>query len=110
MLEDVVQRPVVGRLFEAGLARHLEAEVCGQPLDRPGKLRRSYSIRKLSAEPRAPQPEAMVELPLTGLTVNDGVFSLWNGQQAWNSRPAFFSGTRRPTISTIYQPERAVHR
>jgi sulfur relay (sulfurtransferase) DsrF/TusC family protein len=38
---------------------------------------------------------------LVGLTVNDGVFSLWNGQQALNSRPAYLSGTRAPTTSAI---------
>jgi hypothetical protein len=38
---------------------------------------------------------------LSGLTQNEGVFSSWNGQQALNSRPDFFSGTRSPISSTI---------
>ena len=44
--------------------------------------------------------EAVVEL-LTGLTMNDGLFSLWKGQQAVNSWPCFFSGTRLSMSSTM---------
>src|SRR6476469_4849475 len=35
----------------------------------------------------------------SSLTKKDGVFSCWNGDSPLNSRPAFFSLTRRPTTS-----------
>src|SRR5829696_6506780 len=35
-----------------------------------------------------------------GVTVNDGVFSPWNGQSPLNVEPAFFSWTVSPTTST----------
>src|SRR4051812_78754 len=35
----------------------------------------------------------------SSLTKKDGVFSCWNGDSPLNSRPAFFSFTRRPTTS-----------
>jgi hypothetical protein len=38
---------------------------------------------------------------LSGLTQNEAVFSLWNGQQALYSRPAFLSATRLPITSTM---------
>jgi hypothetical protein len=37
---------------------------------------------------------------LRSLTVNDGVFSSWNGQRPTCSAPAFFSATTRPTTPT----------
>jgi hypothetical protein len=37
-----------------------------------------------------------------GDTMNDGVFSLWNGQDALKYEPAFLSGTYLPTSSTIF--------
>ena len=33
------------------------------------------------------------------LTKKDGVFSCWNGDSPFHSRPAFFNFTRRPTTS-----------
>src|SRR4051794_14870752 len=50
------------------------------------------SVRKRIASPCAPQPKQW-ENPLSSLTVKLGVFSLWNGQQAFHSRPARISFT-----------------
>src|SRR5260221_9494162 len=50
--------------------------------------------------PGAPHPKPWL-ICLSGLTQNDGDFSLWKGQHALNSRPAFLSGTRAPMTSTI---------
>lgn len=62
MFEDVVQRPVVGRLFEAGLARHLEAEVCGQFLDRLGEAQAVVFHQEAQRRAVCAAAEAMVEL------------------------------------------------
>src|SRR5262244_641413 len=57
-------------------------------------------MRKPSTVPCLPQPKQWKNC-LSGLTQKDGVFSLWNGQQALYSRPDFFSCTRAPMISTM---------
>src|ERR1700731_4158108 len=57
-------------------------------------------MRKPSTVPCLPQPNQR-EHCLSGLTQKEGVFSLWNGQQALYSRPAFFSCTRAPITSTM---------
>src|SRR5574339_884072 len=41
-----------------------------------------------------------------GFTVNDGVFSVWNGQRPFQFSPARFSFTTWPTISTMSTRDR----
>ena len=49
--------------------------------------------------PPSPQPKHFHE-SRAGVTVNDGVFSPWNGQRPLYVEPAFFSWTVSPTTST----------
>ncbi len=49
-------------------------------------------MTKPMALPCAPQPKQWKNC-LAWLTVNEGVFSEWNGQQATWFAPAFLSGT-----------------
>ena len=63
-----------------------------------GKSTPSVSITKSKIEPFLPE-EKSNHACFSSLTKNDGVFSCWNGDSPFHSRPAFFSFTRRPTTS-----------
>ena len=55
---------------------------------------------KPTAVPDFPQPKHLY-IPFDGDTTKDGVFSLWNGQQAIWLAPRFFKVTKYHTTSTI---------
>lgn len=48
--------------------------------------------------PCSPQPK-QCHVSRSGVTMNDGVFSPWNGQRPFETLPARFSSTVSPTIS-----------
>src|SRR6266699_3609780 len=73
-----------------------------------GKARRSWRMRKLKASPPTPQPKQW-KIPRLGLTVKEGVFSVWKGQRPFQCSPAFFRFTKRPTSSTMSTRERLFH-
>ena len=55
--------------------------------------RRRLHITNLNTSPATPQPKHL-KIPFSGLTINEGVFSVWKGQQHLKFLPAFFkSGT-----------------
>src|SRR5215212_1514607 len=64
-----------------------------------GNDRPSRFITKLKTSPPSPQPKHFHE-SRAGVTVNDGVFSPWNGQRPLYVVPAFLSWTVSPTTST----------
>src|SRR3546814_14275131 len=53
-------------------------------------------MTKPITSPWAPQPKQWKK-PLSSLTVNDGLFALWNGNRPGNSRPRLSSRTERTT-------------
>ena len=55
---------------------------------------------KFTEFPPFPQPKHL-KIPFDGETVNDGVFSLWNGHRPNRLTPRFLSGTNSWTTSTI---------
>src|SRR5438128_2672946 len=57
-------------------------------------------MRKTNASPPTPQPKQW-KIPFRGLTVNDGVFSAWNGQRPFQWDPALRRFTNRLTRSTM---------
>ena len=65
-----------------------------------GNSMRSYCMRKLNALPPAPQPKQWY-ICLSAETMNDAVFSRWNGQQALKFLPDFLSGIYADINSTI---------
>ena len=55
----------------------------------------------LDAIGEAMSANGRVIVPVFGNTVKDGVFSEWNGQQAWNVVPRFFRVRYSPTTSLM---------
>src|SRR5690348_10077900 len=55
---------------------------------------------KVTTSPPAPHPKHLKK-PLSRLTVNDGVFSWWNGHRPFHEAPAFRSGVASLTIETM---------
>jgi len=70
-----------------------------------GNVSLSWRIRKPKASPPTPQPKQW-KMPFFGFTMNDGVFSLWNGHSPFQLTPAFRRFTKRPTRSTMSTPAR----
>ena len=64
------------------------------------KVRFSVFITKEKASPPSPQPKQW-KVCRSGLTVNEGLRSWWNGQRAFRLRPARVNGTHSPTSSTM---------
>jgi hypothetical protein len=62
-------------------------------------------MRNPNASPPTPQPKQW-KMPLAGLTMNEGVFSPWNGHRPFQFTPDFFRFTKRPTSSTMSTPAR----
>ena len=52
----------------------------------------SYSVMNLNTVPPTPHPKHL-KLCREGLTLNDGLFSRWNGHNAMKFAPARFNGT-----------------
>ena len=65
-----------------------------------GKSTPSRSMTKLKMSPPRPQPKHC-QRSRVGVTVNEGVFSPWNGQRPLNVVPAFLSWTVSPMSSTM---------
>src|SRR5690554_3368400 len=61
----------------------------------------SCSMRKFTAFPPLPHPKHL-KIPLCGATVNDGVFSLWNGQLPMKFIPLFLRLTNSEITSVIW--------
>jgi len=80
--------------------RHFETQPFGQRLDgfRKGQLLELHQEAERGAVRAA--AEAVVEL-LVRAHPEGGRLLVMKGQQALYSRPAFFSGTRLPMVSTI---------
>ena len=70
------------------LARHLEADARGELLDGFGEAQLVVFHQEADRGAVRAAAEAVIEL-LVRAHPNDGVFSLWNGQQALNSRARF---------------------
>ena len=66
-----------------------------------GNVTPSRSITNENTSPPSWQPKHFQESRL-GVTVNDGVFSPWNGHSPLKVVPAFFSCTVSPTTSTMF--------
>src|SRR6478752_1580157 len=64
-----------------------------------GNDRPSRFMTKLKMSPPSPQPKHFHD-SRPGVTVNEGVFSPWNGHRPLYVVPAFFSWTVSPTTST----------
>ena len=78
--------------------RRRQSGQLGQPLQRLGEVEafeRHHEVDRVAVLAAA---EAVIEA-LVGDDVNEGVFSLWNGQQPQRSRPRRVSRTWRPTTS-----------
>jgi len=58
----------------------------------------SCSMTKSTAPPPLPQPK-QCQTSFEGVTTNEGVFSLWNGQHALKLVPCFFKSTKSDTTS-----------
>jgi hypothetical protein len=56
-------------------------------------------MTKLKRSPPLPQPKHF-QVSRAGVTVNDAVFSPWNGHRPLYEAPAFFSWTLSPMSST----------
>src|SRR5215467_9247383 len=62
-------------------------------------------MRNPKASPPTPQPKQW-KMPRFGLTVKEGVFSLWKGQRPFQCSPARLRFTNWPTFSTMSRRER----
>jgi hypothetical protein len=62
-------------------------------------------MRNPNTSPPTPQPKQW-KMPFFGLTMNDGVFSPWNGQRPFQFTPALRRFTNRPMRSTMSTPAR----
>src|SRR5262249_27588393 len=89
--ESPLRAPSSGNAIPALLARARTAS---------GNERRSWRMTKPNASPPTPQPKQW-KMFFWGLTVNEGVFSAWNGQRPFQCDPALRRFTNRPTRSTM---------
>ena len=95
-------RAVAQWSFHAGVRRPgLQRSRVPATTDARGKFTRSIRLMKVRTSPPAPHPK-QCQRPFAGVTVNDGVFSTWNGQSPTRSLPRRLSFTYWPMIAATF--------